>query len=234
MSAISIRDLNGMPEFEAAENLQLAVWGTDDRPDPADLMMVVAQEGGLVAGAFDGETLVGYIFGFPTKNATIQHSHRLAVLPHARGAGLAAKLKWYQRDWCLARGIETMRWTYDPLRAVNANLNIHRLGCTAGTYFENYYGVMAGINQGAPSDRLLAEWCLRSPQVQARANATPIDAIQPQQTITIPADFGAILANDETLALSERLRVRAAMTKAFGQGLRLVGFDAARCAYLLA
>ena len=228
-----IRDLVGMAEFEAAEHLQIVVWGEDDRPDPADLLMVVAHEGGLVAGAFEGETLIGYIFGFPTKDPTIQHSHRLAVLPQARGGGLAAKLKWYQRDWCLKRGISHVRWTYDPLRAVNANLNINRLGCTAGTYHVDYYGVMAGINQGAPSDRLLAEWDLNSAEVKALADGKSGFKITPERVIEIPDDFGGMLERDQPAAIAERLRVRKEMTEAFASGLRVRGYDAARKAYLL-
>ena len=79
-----IRDLSGMEEFFKAEQLQRDVWGEDDTEDPADLMMVIQHEGGLVAGAFDGERLVGYIFGFPTRETNVQHSHRLAVLPEGR------------------------------------------------------------------------------------------------------------------------------------------------------
>ena len=229
----TIRDLSGMAEFEAAERLQLTVWGEDDRPDPADLLMVVAHEGGLVAGAFDGDQLVGYIFGFPTKDPVIQHSHRLAVLLQARGGGLAARLKWYQRDWCLKRGISHVRWTYDPLRAVNANLNINRLGCTAGTYHVDYYGEMAGINQGAPSDRLLAEWDLNAPEVKALASSESGFKIKADRVIAIPDDFGTMLERDQTGAIAERLRVREEMTEAFRSGLRVRGFDPERNAYLL-
>ncbi len=128
MTAISLRDLVGMTEFAAAEALQRDVWGAGDKEDPADLMMVIAAEGGLGAGAFQGAHLLGYVFGFPTRKPGVQHSHRLAVRAEARGTGLGLALKWYQRDWCLARGITMVRWTYDPLRAVNAGLNIHRLG----------------------------------------------------------------------------------------------------------
>ena len=231
--SLTIRDLSGMAEFEAAERLQVMVWGEDDRPDPADLLMVIAHEGGLVAGAFEGDHLVGYIFGFPTHDPTVQHSHRLAVMPHARGGGLAARLKWYQRDWCLKRGIRLVRWTYDPLRAVNANLNINRLGCTAGTYHVDYYGEMAGINQGAPSDRLLAEWDLNAPEVKALASGESSFAIKPERVIAIPDDFGTMLERDQPGAVAERLRVRREMTEAFAFGLRVRGFDPAQKAYLL-
>ena len=98
-----IRDLSGMEEFFKAEQLQRDVWGADDTEDPADLMMVIQHEGGLVAGAFAGDRLMGYVFAFPTREPHVQHSHRLAVHPDARGKGLALGLKRYQRDWCLER-----------------------------------------------------------------------------------------------------------------------------------
>lgn len=109
-------------------------------------MMVIQAEGGLAGGAFVEGRLMGYIFGFPTRDPGIQHSHRLAVLPEARGLGLGVRLKFFQRDWCLTRGMTLVRWTFDPLRAVNATLNIHRLGATSDTYLEDYYGEMAGID----------------------------------------------------------------------------------------
>ena len=88
MSGFEFRDLSGIDEMNAAEELQRIVWGRDDTPDPADLMMVIQHEGGLVAGAFQDDRLMGYVFGFPTREPHIQHSHRLAVHPDTRGAGL--------------------------------------------------------------------------------------------------------------------------------------------------
>ena len=163
MTDLTFRDLSGMAEFRAAENLQRAVWGAGDQPDPADLMMVIQAEGGLVGGAFAAEKLLGYVFGFPTRETRVQHSHRLAVLPEARGLQLGVRLKFYQRRWCLERGITHVRWTFDPLRIVNATMNIHRLGATSDTYLPDYYGEMAGINSGLASDRLLVDWDLAAP-----------------------------------------------------------------------
>ncbi|MCX8955631.1 GNAT family N-acetyltransferase, partial [Ruegeria sp. NA] len=80
--------------------------------DNSDIMLAIQQEGGLVAGAFKDRRMLGFLFGFPTSHPDAQHSHRLAVHPDSRGMGLGAKLKWYQRDWCLQRGINVVRWTY--------------------------------------------------------------------------------------------------------------------------
>ncbi|MDT8854041.1 GNAT family N-acetyltransferase [Paracoccaceae bacterium Fryx2] len=229
-----LRDLAGMDEFRAAEALQCTVWGAGDKEDPADLMMVVQAEGGIAAGAFEGGQLLGYVFGFPTATPGMQHSHRLAVLPQARGQGLGAALKWYQRDWCLARGITCVRWTYDPLRHANAALNIARLGARVSVYCQDYYGVMAGINSGSPSDRLLADWALDAPHVAALAAGGVADAPADALRIAIPADFGALLTADPAAALAARLEVRAAMQAAFADGLAVQGYDVVRREYLLA
>jgi predicted GNAT superfamily acetyltransferase len=228
-----LRDLQGMTEFRMAEALQRAVWGDGDKEDPADLMMVVQNEGGLVAGAFEEGVLLGYLFGFPTVTPGVQHSHRLAVLDSARGLGLGLRLKWYQRDWCMARGIAQVRWTFDPLRLANANLNIARLGATVSQYLPDYYGVMEGINSGTPSDRLLAEWHLDAAPVQARVQGNVSDNIAIAANVTIPANFETLLANDLPSALTERLRVRAALQAAFAKGQVIRGFDAASRSYLL-
>ena len=229
-----LRDLSGMTEFRMAEALQREVWGDGDKEDPADLMMVIQAEGGLVAGAFEGADLLGYIFGFPTVTAGVQHSHRLAVLDRARGRGLGPKLKWYQRDWCLARGISTVRWTFDPLRRVNAAMNIARLGAEVSTYLPDYYGAMEGINKGTDSDRLLAEWRLDSDAVAGCADGLP--ALAPDQVaralrVEIPSDFAALLAHDPEAAAQARIRVRAALQDAFAAGLVIRGVEGG--AYLL-
>ena len=232
-----IRDLAGMEEFFKAEQLQRDVWGADDTEDPADLMMVIQHEGGLVAGAFEGEQLVGYVFGFPTREPHAQHSHRLAVHPDARGGGLALRLKRYQRDWCLARGITLVRWTFDPLRHTNAHLNIARLGAEVSTYHPDYYGVMKGINAGLPSDRLRADWHLGSERAARCAawepgqprQAAPAGALQ----VPIPPDLDRLLMQDEQAALAARLRVRAELTRLIAQGHVIRGYDAAAACYLL-
>lgn len=232
-----IRDLSGMDEFFKAEQLQRDVWGADDTEDPADLMMVLQHEGGLVAGAFEGDRLVGYVFGFPTRHPQVQHSHRLAVHPEARGRSLALRLKRYQRDWCLARGITTVRWTYDPLRHTNAHLNIARLGAEVSTYHPDYYGVMKGINAGLPSDRLRADWHLASERAAACAAYEPGMPSSPlpagAERVEILPDLDRLLAEDYDAALAARLRVRQQLTQLFGDGYVIRHYDAASAAYLL-
>lgn len=234
MTEVTFRDLSGMAEFLAAEALQRAVWGPGDQPDPADLMMVIQAEGGLVGGAFVEGRLMGYVFGFPTRDPQVQHSHRLAVLSDARGLGLGARLKLYQRDWCLSRGIALVRWTFDPLRAVNATLNIHRLGGQSDTYLEDYYGEMAGINSGTASDRLLVDWHLASAGVAAlaRGEAPPAEPADPLP-LALPEDFGPLARQDPARAAELREGLRDLLQAAFRDGRRIVGFDRETRRYLI-
>jgi predicted GNAT superfamily acetyltransferase len=236
VSTVEYRELSGMKEFLAAEALQRAVWGQGDKEDPADLMMVIQQEGGLVGGAFLEGALAGYVFGFPTSNPAIQHSHRLAVLSTARGGGIGLGLKRYQRQWCLERGVSLVRWTFDPLRHANAYLNVCRLGVEASVYYADYYGAMGGINAGLPSDRLLAEWRIGSAHAGRRARDERIARPASEGTglrVTIPADFDGLLASDAQAAHAERLRVRDALTRFFADGYVIRDYDRAQRAYLL-
>ncbi|MCW3780405.1 GNAT family N-acetyltransferase [Defluviimonas salinarum] len=231
-----LRELNGVAELKQAETFQKEVWGKDDPPDNSDIMLAIQHEGGLVAGAFRDGRMLGFLFGFPTARPHVQHSHRLAVHQDSRGLGLGARLKWFQRDWCLACGITLVRWTYDPLRRINAALNIARLGATAGTYHESYYGPMEGINAGIPSDRLVADWDLSAPHVDALAHGAepaPPASDDDLVTVEIPKDLDKLLSTDLDTALSERLRVREALTSAFAQGYRITGFESGTSRYLL-
>lgn len=232
-SDLVIRELNSVAELKRSEAFQREVWGEDDPADNSDIMLALQHEGGLVAGAFADDRMLGFVFAFPTSQPDVQHSHRLAVHPDSQGMGLGLRLKWYQRDWCLARGITQVRWTYDPLRRINASLNIAKLGATAGTYYQNYYGKMEGINAGVASDRLLAEWQLDAPDVVARAKGAFVPVINVAPRVAIPTDFGALLAQDLSGATAERQRVRDVLVPAFEDGQRITGFDVKACEYLL-
>ncbi|WP_434291224.1 GNAT family N-acetyltransferase [Celeribacter sp. SCSIO 80788] len=230
---IVLRELDGLDDLSQAERFQTEVWGEGERPDNSDIMLALQHEGALLAGAFRGDRMLAFLFGFPTATPGLQHSHRLAVATEARGLGLGARMKWFQRDWCLARGITQVRWTYDPLRAINAGLNIGGLGATAATYFVDYYGPMPGINAGLPSDRILAHWQLDAPGVVARAEKRPCPPRADLSPVAIPHDIDALIASDPQAALAERLRLRAALQSAFAAGQAIVEFDRTQAAYLL-
>ena len=169
---LHLRELVTHADLLACEQVQCAVWGEPVPEASASLLRAAQHAGALVAGAFLGERLVGMAYGFPSlKGGRVgQHSHLLAVLPEARGRGVGQALKWFQRRWCLERGVNYVTWTFDPLRAKNANLNLEHLGASAREYLPDFYGPLGGpLNGEGPSDRLLAEWALESPHVTALA-----------------------------------------------------------------
>ncbi len=174
-----IRALQHIEEMQAVVALQGAVW-PGIQPVPEHLLLTAAHHGGLVLGAFEGETLLGFVFGFlglhSHRGQTIlkHNSDMLGVLPAARGRGLGPALKRAQWQLVRQQGIELITWTYDPLESRNAHLNIATLGAIARNYHPNLYGEMTdGLNAGLPSDRLLAEWWVNSRRVNQRLSRAP-------------------------------------------------------------
>lgn len=247
--ALTIRDLHGPQELLAAEDLQLRVWGGSERDVfPRDALRALEHIGGLVAGALSGGEVVGLVVGLPTAYPDVQHSHLLAVHPDWRGAGLARRLKLYQRDWCRARGVTRVEWTYDPLRAVNAHFNIHRLGAAADTYLDDFYGEMGGINAWVASDRLLAVWDLTGPPPARPGSPATLPAVNDPQDgsflalppgaeavrLHIPADLGVLLSFEPARAVGWRLQTRQAFHRLLGEGYRVTDFVAGETpAYVL-
>jgi len=174
-ASISIRPLKEWHEYLAAEELQRIVWQMPDWRDvvPANLLIAAHKNGGIALGAFDAnDRLTGFAFSFlgtaeQSGKRILKHcSHMLAVLPAYQGQKIGARLKFKQRELVLAQDIALMTWTYDPLLALNANLNLARLGAIARHYIVNAYGDMTdALNAGLPSDRFEVEWWLNSPRV---------------------------------------------------------------------
>ena len=133
-------------------------------------MFVVAEKiGGQVIGAFDDGKLVAFALSVPGSRGghSYLHSQMLAVRSEYRNAGLGRQIKLFQREDALARGFELIEWTFDPLEIKNAYLNIERLGAIARRYSVNQYGITSSPLQGGlPSDRLVAEWWLKSKRVE--------------------------------------------------------------------
>ncbi|NIP80133.1 MAG: GCN5 family acetyltransferase, partial [Gemmatimonadetes bacterium] len=77
--------------------------------------------------------------------------------------------KAHQRELLLDRGVETVHWTFDPLEARNAHLNLRRLGAVVREYRRNVYGPSSSpLHAGIGTDRLVAEWPIASDRVARR------------------------------------------------------------------
>jgi predicted GNAT superfamily acetyltransferase len=164
-------------EYKACERLQQRAWNFADGIDVIPLTnLVTAQKwGGLVLGAFDAsDELYGFCYGFlgrdPDSGRLVHCSHMLGVDERARNAGLGARLKWAQRDYVLAQGVDVIVWTFDPLESVNACLNFGKLGGLADNYRINLYGeTTSRLHAGTATDRLTLKWMIGSSRVARRA-----------------------------------------------------------------
>jgi predicted GNAT superfamily acetyltransferase len=228
---IRIESLTGFEQFDRCAALQEAVWGSGDGDVVSRrIFTVVSHIGGQVLGALDGNTLVGFAFALPgyRDGRAHLHSHILAVLPDYRNVGIGRRLKLAQRDDAIARGFDLMEWTFDPLEIKNARLNVARLGAVVRRYHPNLYGPSSSPLQGGlPTDRLYAEWWLRSPRVVGvlRGEALPPQTIE--QRIAVPHAIYEWKQDPQRRNLAEAVqsRNRAAFASAFEHGLVVVGYE---------
>jgi predicted GNAT superfamily acetyltransferase len=243
---IRIRSCSGMDEMRACVDLQIQTWGYDESDViPRKTFLLAQKIGGQVIGAFDSDfasdesagpdgTLVGFAMSLPGLKSTPQgpqpylHSHMLAVRPSHRNRGLGAQLKWEQRHEALSRGIKHMEWTFDPVEIKNAFLNIHRLGAIAREYRVNFYGVSSSRLQGGlPTDRLLAEWELDTPRVEALSARRPAVERTIEERILVPASIEKWKASEATRqrAFDVQLENQQKFQQAFLRRLAVLDFS---------
>jgi predicted GNAT superfamily acetyltransferase len=235
---IRIESVKELTDFERCVEVQLAVWGYSDGDlIPKRVFIVADRIGGQVIGAFDRDVMVGFAMALPGYRAgkPYLHSHMLAVLPEYRNAGLGRRLKLAQRDDALARGFDLMEWTFDPLEIKNAHLNIVRLGAIARRYMPDFYGPSTSPLQGGlPTDRLVAEWWLRSRRVRRTLGELgendPYKQTEPAQVlvqVSVPAAVTDWKRSPDQRKLAESLqtRNRLALESAFARGLGITGYD---------
>ena len=228
---ITIRKCDSMEELQACVALQKEVWNFDDVDlVPLRLFVVGQKIGGQIIGAFDGTDLVGFAFSIPGARAgrAYLHSHMLAVKNAWRNYGLGRRMKLAQRDDALQRGFDLMEWTFDPLEIKNAHLNLVRLGAIARRYSVNHYGDSSSPLQGGlPTDRLVAEWWLRSERVVNLLDRGRAPDIQVEKSIAVPAEIYAWKASaaDRSKAAEVQLRNRQEFLQAFPQGLAALGYE---------
>jgi predicted GNAT superfamily acetyltransferase len=236
-----VRVLSTLDEFNEAVRLQKEIWGFEDiELLPLRLFVVANKIGGLSWGAFEGRRMIGFCIAIPglkPGGATYWHSHMMGVVAQYRNAGVGRALKLRQREDAIARGIELIEWTFDPLEIKNAYFNIERLGVVVRRYVLNQYGTTTSHLHGSlPTDRCVAEWWTSSARVAALVAGVPPARPRPEARIEVPFEIEAIRKRDVERAREIQRRVSEQFVAHFNNGLMVVGLDRTERAavYLLA
>lgn len=251
---ITLRRIETLEELQGCSVIQDLVWGPGF-PDrvPASLLRVAQYVGGITAGAFDSDgTMLGFVCGFtgPRGGRLAHWSHMLAVLPEFRDRGLGTKLKLFQREIAREKGAERMLWTFDPLVARNAHLNLNHLGARIDEYVPDMYGDGAGspLHAGIGTDRFVVRWELTrepgtsditaprgwrdggsslpmlSPDAGGDGATPPPPAGAPAIRIEVPADLYQLMADAPEHALRWREYTRTALLSYLGRGYQVHSF----------
>jgi predicted GNAT superfamily acetyltransferase len=229
--SVVIRHCQGLEELRACVALQREVWNfTDAELVPLRMFVVAEKVGGQVMGAFAGKEMVGFALSVPgTRSGRVYlHSHMLAVRKDHRNGGLGRRLKLLQREDALARGIELIEWTFDPLEIKNAYLNLEKLGAIARRYNINQYGITSSPLQGGlPSDRLIAEWWLNSKRVNTLLATGKNPSMKTSMAIEVPALIYEWKSAPETRKQAQHVqeRNREQFLRAFAEGMAVLGYD---------
>jgi predicted GNAT superfamily acetyltransferase len=257
-AGVTMREIADLGDFEAVCRLFDEIWRPDPNNPPvtSELLRALTKADNYVAGAFDGDELVGACVGFfgPPTLATM-HSHIAGVSPAVMRRSVGFAIKTHQRAWAMRRGVTTISWTYDPLVSRNAFFNVVKLGATPAEYLANFYGGMNdGINGSDDSDRLLVNWRLDTPAVAAACAGAP----QPREAerelargaavglarsahggpvagrldgatvlVAVPPDVETLRSTDPGRAKEWRVAVREALTTLMTGGWEVAGFDKA-------
>lgn len=244
-AGVELRPLTTLDDADAILRVMVATWNEEI---PRETIRALAGSGNVPWGAFDGDELIAYVLGWAAlspDDGLHEHSHMLATLPDRRHAGVGTALKLAQRASCLDRDIHLVRWTFDPLVARNAHLNINKLGATCDGFHRDYYGEMPdAINAGDRSDRLVVRWLLdrdpATPTIPAGAprairSTGPVEAPVPEVlevadlssvvALQVPRDHAAIRAVDPRLGAAWREAVGSILESYVASGLAVVAFD---------
>jgi chorismate synthase len=217
-SHFTIRPFASIDDFKECVRFQEETWGKDFSDCVAVAILKVSQRlGGIAAGAYDAEgELAGFVFGMiGVQEGQIVHwSDMLAVRSELMDAGLGTRLKTYQRDELMSRGIMRMHWTFDPLEAKNAHLSLNKLGAMAGEYVRDMYGwTDSPLHRGIGTDRFVATWVMDSPRVterlvDGRAGPDPGADQGAKRTFAVQREGGLDLPGEPDLSIeADRLLV---------------------------
>jgi len=215
-----IEDLATEAQFREAVHVQEIIWGFSHIDLlPVRFFVVASKIGGQVFGAYAGGRMVAFCLAIPglkPDGKVYLHSHMLGVLPEYRDSGLGRRLKMHQKEDALARGIDLIEWTFDPLEIKNAYFNIGRLGAVVRRYVRNQYGTTSSpLTGGLPTDRCVAEWWLRDSR--SRGPVT--------EDVRLPVDIGDIRSSDPARARLIQSELADQFEAAFHRGLAVTGVE---------
>ncbi len=259
---IEVIDVEDHEGARAASRLFDAVWGREGSGGSIlapEALTANVHAGGQVSLARDRSedrvvAATAALLGRDHADGTVfLHSHVTGVIAEDSGRGIGRAMKWHQRAWALSRGIDEVRWTFDPLIRRNAVFNLAVLGASVLAYAEDRYGAMPDArNRGLPSDRLLVSWQLRAPRVQAaaagRAASPDIEALRgagaevvldvaadsspllhpsdaPRKLLRVPEDIEALRGQDPDTAAAWTTAIRETLGKALDAGARVSGIS---------
>jgi predicted GNAT superfamily acetyltransferase len=236
---IRIRELEDAQEMGVCVELQQRIWGYAPLDTVPDQIFIVAKKtGGQVLTAYDGDAPVGFALAFAAmrEGLTYLHSHMVGVVEEYQNRGVGRLLKLAQREDALERGIHLIEWTFDPLQLKNAHFNIERLGAIVRHYIPNLYGrTSSPLHAGLPTDRLVAEWWVRSRRVEdVLAGNSPVVSADCAR-IAIPAGIRQICRDEPQSAEQIQANVREQFLANIADGRAAVGieFDKVQGTYLL-
>jgi predicted GNAT superfamily acetyltransferase len=214
---VVIRECVSSDDFRQCIELEREVWKDDDIDImPTRLYMIAKACNAPTIGAFDQSgKLVGFVhtmIAMMNKHA-VYHSHMAAVSDTLRDRDIGYRMKLVQREHALQAGVSLIIWTFDPLQSRNAYLNLRKLGAVIRRYEPNYYGegLSTVFDSQVPSDRVFAEWWIRSTRVESILNGEKLPEPNPadlQETVEIPGDYDSIRARSLDEALTWRVKVR--------------------------
>lgn len=227
---IAVLPLTSQEHFREAVRLQKEIWAFDDiELLPVRLFVVATKVGGQVFGAFDGDRMAGFALAIPGIKhgfGSYLHSHMMGVAAPYRNRGVGKMLKSAQRDDALARGIELMEWTFDPLEIKNAFFNLERLGAVVRRYVFNQYGTTtSALHGGLPTDRCVAEWWLRSERVERALAGQAVDHCSAVERISVPNEIAELRTREPGRAKQIQGIVGRQFGNAFDRALAVIGFE---------
>jgi len=254
---IIIRRAAAREEYDECARIQDETWGAGfTERVPSTIFSLTQYLGGVTAAAFSPENgrMLGFVFGMTgvREGRLVHWSDLLAVRPEARDRGIGRRLKQFQRSAVLPLGVTRMLWTFDPLVAKNAHLNLNALGARISEYVPDMYGADTGsaLHSAVGTDRFIVAWDLTTesaPDAHAKdASSSPPESLivnrvehpgaaptvhtaddLPELYVAVPDDIQKVIAGAPELARAWRQTTRQAFLWYLERGYRVDGFHRA-------